>query len=81
MSNKSKRKPLQPWFDTECKTARKAYRKRKRTYRNNKTDETFTHLKDAERNYKRKMNSSMRNYREKMKNEIKNLKTNNPKEY
>ena len=51
----AKRK-YKPWFDDDCKLARKKYRQCKGKYRRMRNDYFFNRYKEAERSYKKKNN-------------------------
>jgi vacuolar-type H+-ATPase subunit H len=53
--------------------------KRKHKFRN--SDNSRKEFKEAEKKYKKQMDTSIRKYRQKMKKELKTLRSKNPKEY
>ena len=85
---KNKRKNLnrkpkgdKPWFNYECKFARKNYRKLKRKFKKERTETLKQNVTEAEKHYKNTLDKNSKNYRKKMREELKNLKTSDPKEY
>ena len=73
-----------PWFDGECRNARKKYKSSKRRSKRFRTKSLINETKHLEKEYKKvmnKMNKSIRKHKEKMKKRINNLKSTNPKEY
>ena len=70
-----------PWFDLDCKFERQYYRKMKRKHKFRNSDNSRKELKEAEKKYKKQMDTSIRKYRQKMKKELKTLRSKNPKEY
>jgi hypothetical protein len=51
-NQKEKQFSSKPWFDLDCKFARKNYRKIKRRFKSRKTDLLHSELRDAEKKYK-----------------------------
>jgi hypothetical protein len=56
-----------PWFDLECKFERQYYRKMKRKHKFRNSDNSRKELKEAEKKYKKQMDTSIRKYRQKIK--------------
>jgi hypothetical protein len=50
-NHKEKQFLSKPWFDLDCKFARKSYRKIKRRFKSRKTDLSHSELRDAEKKY------------------------------
>ncbi|CAC5365325.1 unnamed protein product [Mytilus coruscus] len=59
-------KKSKPWFDSECKEARKKFRCSRRKQKHNHTDDTMNETKKLERSYKRIMDKSIRKHRKKI---------------
>ena len=85
---KNKRKNLnrkpkgdKPWFNYECKFARKNYRKLKRKFKKERTETLKQKVTEAEKHYKNTLDKISKNYLKKMREELTNLKTSDPKEY
>lgn len=70
-----------PWFNIECKLARKSFRQCKAKYRKQKNDMFFNRYKEAEKNYKRTMDCSIKKYRSELRKKLDGYRSNNPKEY
>ena len=70
-----------PWFSTDCKIARKQYRKLKRRCKIDPSIETKEDMKKAEKEYKKKIDTNIKMHRKEMSRKIKNLRSNNSKEY
>ena len=70
-----------PWFSTDCKIARKQYRKLKRRCKIDPSIETKEDMKRAEKEYKKKMDANIKMHRKEMSRKLKNLRSNNSKEY
>ena len=67
-----------PWFDLDCKFARKKYRKIKRRFKSRETDLLHSELRDAEKKYKNLLNKKFKHYSQ---NITKNLDSTNPKDF
>ena len=74
-------KKSKPWFDSECKEARKKFRSSRRKLKRNHTDDRVNETKKLEKSYKRVMDKSIRKHRKKIRHKIENLRSINPKEY
>ncbi|XP_063408710.1 uncharacterized protein LOC134692190 [Mytilus trossulus] len=74
-------KKSKPWFDSECKEARKKFRSSRRKLKRNNTDDRVIETKKLEKSYKRVMDKSIRKHRKKIRHKIENLRSINPKEY
>ncbi|CAG2219045.1 unnamed protein product [Mytilus edulis] len=70
-----------PWFNIDCRIARKNARKYRRKYKLNKSIVNQEYKKRSERQYKNTMNRNIKKYRKNVRNDMKNMKTTNSKEY
>lgn len=70
-----------PWFNKECRKARKNFHLAKKNHNNCKSEENLSHLKSQSKNYKRVMDECIKNYRKSITEKIKNVRTTNTKEY
>ena len=69
---KSKEK-LKPWFDRECKHARKTYRRLKRIYKNRMNPQSRDEMKHAEKTYKTQLNKPINKHKRELRKKFKNL--------
>ena len=60
-----------PWFSTDCKIARKQYRKLKRRCKIDPSIETKEDMKRAEKEYKKKMDANIKMHRKEMSRQYK----------
>ena len=79
--NEKKPRGDKPWFNYECKFARRHYRKIKRQFKFRPTDAQRREIIGAEKRYKKLLDISSKQYRKDMRNRLKNLKGSNSKEY
>ena len=70
-----------PWYNIECKNAKKLLSRNKRLLRQFKTPENLQRKKDSEKQYKKIMNKNINRYRNNLRDQMKTMKTTNPKEY
>jgi hypothetical protein len=79
--HKEKQFLSKPWFDLDCKFARKSYRKIKRRFKSRKTDLSHSELRDAEKKYKNLLNKKIKNYSQNMTKNLDELHSTNPKDF
>lgn len=77
----NKKKLNKEWFSTECKHARKEYRKAKRICKRYGSNIFKERLRIAEKNYKKTMDDSIRSYQNNLRVKMKNLRRKNPREF
>ena len=70
---KKNTKIQKPWFDLDCKFERQYYRKMKRKHKFRNSDNSRKELKEAEKKYKKQMDTSIRKYRQKNEERIENF--------
>ena len=75
---KSKNKP---WFNGECRTARRKFHLAKRLYYRQTNTETRDNLKTTSKSYKRIMDNCIKNYKNGIARKLTELRSTNPKEY
>lgn len=63
--NESQKKKENPWFNNECKVARKKFRKNKRKYFANKCVNNLDDYKKAEKEYKKIIDKNLRKIKKK----------------
>ncbi|KAK3099742.1 hypothetical protein FSP39_008878 [Pinctada imbricata] len=78
---RKKNTKMKPWFENDCKMARKRFRKSQRKYKHIRTEENRKEMNLNAKAYKSIMNKSIKKHRKEIKNKMKTLKSKNPKEY
>ena len=69
------------WFSTDCKHARKEYRKSKRLCKRYGSNLFKERLRLAEKNYKKTMDDNIRSYHNNLRTKMKQLRRKNPREF
>ncbi|XP_033729163.1 nonsense-mediated mRNA decay protein 2-like [Pecten maximus] len=70
-----------PWFDLNCKKARKTYRQCKGQYRRRRNEYFYNKYKESEKAYKYTMNKSIKTYKYDVRKKLKTMKSKNPRDY
>jgi hypothetical protein len=75
----TKKQTAKPWFDGNCKSARKLYHKSKKSYAKNNTLLNRQHYQRACKNYSKILKLSHRKYKQKCTERLRETKSKNPK--
>ena len=70
-----------PWFGLNCKFARQNYKNLKSRHRRNKTESSKLEMKNAEKEHKKLLDTSIINHRKEMRQKMKELRSKNSKQY
>ncbi|XP_062608016.1 uncharacterized protein LOC134269832, partial [Saccostrea cucullata] len=70
-----------PWFNRECKTARRKFHLAKRMHNLCKSEENKQNLRETSRSYKKVMDNSIRKYKADLTRKLMQLRTTNTKAY
>ncbi|XP_033736865.1 uncharacterized protein LOC117325053 [Pecten maximus] len=70
-----------PWFDLNCKKARKTYRQCKVQYRRRRNEYFYNKYKESEKAYKYTMNKSIKTYKYDVRKKLETMKSKNPRDY
>lgn len=70
-----------PWFDVDCKFARKNFRKLKRKFKTNRSRSNYNNMKQAEARYKKTLDEKYKLYCKNLSKNINDMKSNNSKEF
>ena len=76
--NENKNKP---WFDQDCKNARQSYRKSKRHYKANNSEQNRHNMIQLEKDYKEVMDDKYKLYCKKLSDEAHNASSDDPKRF
>lgn len=70
-----------PWFNAQCRTARRKFHLAKRIHNKFRTQENCEKLRSLSKEYKATMNACIKEHNVSVKSKLKNVKKGNPKEY
>ena len=75
------REHTKPWFNTDCRTARDLYHRRRKLYNKNKSEYNKMLLKQVSKNYKNTISKSVKHYKDTNIKKLRTLENADPKQY
>lgn len=75
------RRKQTPWFNSKCRTSRKAFHEARKTYNTYKTNVTRKNMNLASREYKKDLNQAYVKFQSRLSGEIREASSHNPKKF